>query len=140
MGIVPEKTATYESRLVRDRGDGLRGSTFDPDPNVGKRAVTHVERMEILNDYSLIKCTLETGRTHQIRIHLLEAGFPLIGDRIYRKLYRGRTITDHSGAARTMLHAMTLEITHPLDGQRMRFQSLPPQDFLDCLRRLAKKT
>ncbi|MDO4557540.1 MAG: RluA family pseudouridine synthase [Planctomycetia bacterium] len=137
-GVFPEMTTTYRSRLVRDRGDGLRGSTKDQDPNTGKSAVTHVERVEILNSHTLIRCRLETGRTHQIRIHLLESGHPLAGDRMYRKTPEGDHIMDESGASRTMLHATILEFTHPISGQRMRFQSRPPRDFLECLRRLAK--
>ena len=129
---------TFKSQLVRDRGDGLRGSTSDSDPNVGKHAVTHVLPLEPLIGHTLISCTLDTGRTHQIRIHLLEAGFPLAGDKMYRKPYGGRAILDPSGALRTMLHAASLEFTHPVTGRRMRFHCRPPLDFFECVRRLAK--
>ena len=83
------ESQTIESRLVRDRGDGRRGSTTLP--NVGRRAVTHVRAVERLGDYTLIECRLETGRTHQIRIHLSESGHPLCGDKVYgQPLFRGR--------------------------------------------------
>src|SRR5262249_11800516 len=67
-----------ESWLVRDRGDGRRGSGA---PGEGQRAVTHVSVIEELGDYTLVECRLETGRTHQVRIHLGEAGTPLCGER-----------------------------------------------------------
>ena len=90
------ESQTIESRLVRDRGDGRRGSTTLP--NVGRRAVTHVRAVERLGDYTLIECRLETGRTHQIRIHLSELGHPLCGDKVYgQPLFRpGKP--DESGA------------------------------------------
>ena len=72
---------TFESRLVDDRGDGRRGSTREP--GAGKRAVTHVRPIERLAGWTLVECRLETGRTHQIRIHLSEAGHPVFGDLKY---------------------------------------------------------
>src|SRR5262249_36784742 len=62
------RSERIESMLVDDRGDGRRGSTITP--GLGKRAVTHVKVLEAIEDYSLVECRLETGRTHQVRIHL----------------------------------------------------------------------
>jgi 23S rRNA pseudouridine1911/1915/1917 synthase len=127
---------TIESRLVRDRGDGRRGSTTVPD--AGKRAVTHVRPLEKLGRYTLVECRLETGRTHQIRIHLAEAGHPLCGEKVYGKPLRGKATEDRSGAPRLALHAAELGFQHPVTGEPMRFEMpLPPdlEAFLDRLRR-----
>jgi len=72
---------TIRSSLVRDRGDGRRGSTNLP--GVGKVAVTHFEIEQRLKGYTLLSCRLETGRTHQIRIHLSESRHPVCGDKVY---------------------------------------------------------
>ena len=89
---------TIESRLVRDRGDKRRGSSKDPDADVGRRAVTHVRPLERLGDYTLVECSLETGRTHQIRIHLSENGHPLCGEKVYRQPLFGQPRPDRSSA------------------------------------------
>jgi 23S rRNA pseudouridine1911/1915/1917 synthase len=127
---------TIESRLVRDRGDGRRGSTTLPE--AGKRAVTHVRPLEKLGRYTLVECRLETGRTHQIRIHLAEEGHPLCGEKVYGKPLRGKAMEDRSGAPRLALHAAELGFQHPVTGEPMRFEMpLPPdfEAFLDRLRR-----
>jgi 23S rRNA pseudouridine1911/1915/1917 synthase len=128
---------TIESSLVRDRGDGRRGSTDKP--GVGKRAITHVTPLEHLNGYTLVECRLETGRTHQIRIHLAELGHPLCGERIYRQPMFGKPLPDRSGAPRVALHAAELGFEHPMTGKQMRFKSPLPKDldrFLEELRRM----
>jgi 23S rRNA pseudouridine1911/1915/1917 synthase len=127
---------TIESRLVRDRGDGRRGSTTLPD--VGKRAVTHVREVERLGDYTLIECRLETGRTHQIRIHLAENGHPLCGDKVYgQPLFRPGE-PDASGAPRLALCAVELGFLHPITGEPMHFEIPPPRDFAEFVRRLRR--
>lgn len=125
---------TIESRLVRDRGDGRRGSTTFP--NLGKLAVTHVRPIERLGDYTLIECRLETGRTHQIRIHLAELGHPVCGDKIYgQPLFRAGQ-PDTSGAPRLALAAVELGFTHPITDEAMHFESPLPPDLTEFLRRL----
>lgn len=119
-----------ESMLVADRGDGLRGSTRFP--NQGKRAVTHVAVRERLRSTTLCEVRLETGKTHQIRIHLAEGGHPLIGEAVYLRDYPGNMI----GAARLMLHAATLGFAHPVTGAPLRFEAPPPPDFETILARL----
>ena len=126
-----------ESVLVRDRGDGRRGSATGPQPD-GQRAVTHVRVVEALGEYSLVECRLETGRTHQVRIHLGEAGTPLCGERIYDRPLHGRPYPDGSGAKRVMLHATTLGFDHPAAGERMRWTSPLPRDMRDLLQELKK--
>jgi 23S rRNA pseudouridine1911/1915/1917 synthase len=127
---------TITSQLVRDRGDGRRGSTKDPD--VGKRAVTHVEVIEQLGDYTLIECQLETGRTHQIRIHLSEAGHPLCGDKIYGADRFGKR-DDPSGAPRLALHAARLDFRHPNTQRQQSFTTPIPKDLQQFLERLRKE-
>jgi 23S rRNA pseudouridine1911/1915/1917 synthase len=122
-----------ESWLVGDRGDGRRGSG---PPGGGQRAVTHVEVVEPLGDFTLVRGRLETGRTHQVRIHLGEAGTPLCGERVYDRPPHGRPAPDASGFGRTALHAATLGLTHPATGQRCRWSSDLPEDMASLLRRL----
>jgi 23S rRNA pseudouridine1911/1915/1917 synthase len=132
LAIVPGAITkqTIRSRLVRDRGDGRRGSTALP--NLGKEAVTHVEPVERLPGYTLVACRLETGRTHQIRIHLAELGHPVCGEKVYGPR------TDNSGAPRLALHAAELGFQHPATGEQLRWTMPLPADleaFIDRLRR-----
>lgn len=124
-----------ESYLVRDRGDGRRGSGS---PDEGQHAVTHVRVVENLGADTLVECRLETGRTHQVRIHLGEAGTPLCGERIYDRPPHGAPLPDASGAERPMLHALTLELDHPVTGARMTWTAPPPRDMHALLRQLRK--
>lgn len=125
---------TIESFLVRDRGDGRRGS--GPADQGGQRAVTHVQPLERLGDFSLIECQLETGRTHQIRIHLAEQGHPVCGDRVYGQPYRAKPRPDKSGARRLALHAAVLGFTHPLSGELVRWEMPLPKDMAELVKRL----
>lgn len=125
---------TMRSNLVRDRGDGRRGSTTLPD--VGKTAVTHVAVVERLPKYTLLSCRLETGRTHQIRIHLSEAGHPVCGDKVYTRKPTGEMITDTSGAPRLALHATELGFEHPVGGQHLHWTMPLPADLAKLLERL----
>lgn len=111
-----------ESRLVADRGDRRRGSTKD---GRGRLAVTHVEPVEALRGATLVACRLETGRTHQVRIQLAEAGHPLLGERVYVKGHPGRPLP----SPRLALHATRLAFDHPSDGTRRTFHSPLPPDL-----------
>jgi 23S rRNA pseudouridine1911/1915/1917 synthase len=121
------RPGTLQSKLVRDRGDGRRGSTENPE--LGRDAVTHVKVLERLREATLIECKLETGRTHQIRIHLAEDGHPILGERVYSKDYRGRVIA----APRLMLHAFELGFDHPVTGVHLHFEAPMPADLRDVL-------
>lgn len=128
------RTQTFRSHLLEDRGDGLRGSIEaarrrgrNP-KGEGREAVTHVEVLERVGPASLVVCRLETGRTHQIRIHLAEAGHPLLGERVYVRERAGPEIP----AARVMLHARVLGFEHPAAGA-VRFEREPPGDFAAAL-------
>lgn len=134
----PQRIAT---RLVRDRGDGRRGSTDLPD--VGKEAVTHVEVVERLPGYTLLGCRLETGRTHQIRIHLAERGHPVCGDKVYHIRPDGSVRPDTSRAPRLALHAAELGFTHPVTRDELHWTMPLPADlqaFLERLRRAGTKS
>ncbi|MCB9660299.1 MAG: RluA family pseudouridine synthase [Sandaracinaceae bacterium] len=130
-------TQTIESELVRDRGDGLRGSARD-DTRGGhrQRAVTHIVHAEPLRGrhgmMTRVRLRLETGRTHQIRIHLAEAGHPVLGEAVYIRDLRdeGRTPIP---CARLLLHARTLAFTHPLTGEALSFDAEPPPSFTSAL-------
>lgn len=121
------------SFLVRDRGDGRRGSTAVSD--AGKEAITHIAIVEALPGCTLVSCRLETGRTHQIRIHLAELGHPVCGDAVYRGRFGLPPVADTSGAPRLMLHATELGFTHPLTGEALHWEMPPPPDFRDFLER-----
>jgi len=123
-----------ESYLVADRGDGRRGST--PIPGQGQRAVTQVRCLEPLGDFTLVECRLETGRTHQVRIHLGERGTPLCGETVYDRPLHGAPLPDTSDAPRIMLHAAVLGLDHPATGQRLRWEAPPPEDMETVIRRL----
>lgn len=131
-GDVAEQT--IESRLIRDRGDGRRGSTNDQ--NLGKRAITHVTPLERIGDYTVVQCRLETGRTHQIRIHFAELGHALCGEKVYRQPLFKKATVDRSGAPRTALHAAELGFTHPITGEEMKFAMPLPDDLKIFLERL----
>ena len=122
-----------ESFLVPDRGDGLRGSTTRLEQ--GKRAVTHVTAEQALRGATLCSVRLETGKTHQIRIHLAEAGHPLVGESVYIRDFEeggGKVLT----SARLMLHAATLGFEHPITGARVSLTSELPPDFVAVVQRL----
>ena len=132
---------TIRSRIVADRGDGRRGSVEAAPygrglrPDQGQLAVTHLEPLERLAGATLVACRLETGRTHQIRIHLAEAGHPLLGERVYR-----RRDDPALEAPRVMLHAAELGFVHPATGAHVEWRRDPPPDFLATLQRLARQS
>jgi 23S rRNA pseudouridine1911/1915/1917 synthase len=132
--MTPQRIA---SRLVRDRADGRRGSTTFP--NVGKEAVTHVEVVERLPRYTLLACRLETGRTHQIRIHLAELGHPVCGEKVYNRKPGGPPEPDESGAPRLALHAAELGFDHPVSGEPLHWRMPLPQDLRALLEHLRSR-
>lgn len=125
---------TIRTRLVRDRGDGRRGSTTHA--SLGKEAITHVEVVERLPRHTLLACRLETGRTHQIRIHLAEFGHPVCGDKVYNRTADGKPVVDTSGAPRLALHATELGFRHPITDEEMHWEMPLPADLDAFLTRL----
>src|SRR5262249_41134702 len=130
------KSGQIRSVLVRDRGDGRRGSSHDSQTSDGRLAISHVKLLEQLGPFALVECRLETGRTHQVRIHLGEAGTPLCGDRVYDRPIHGSPISDESGADRPMLHAVELAFVHPETQEPMNWETPLPHDFAKLLARL----
>jgi 23S rRNA pseudouridine1911/1915/1917 synthase len=137
------RTQTIRSDILQDRGDGLRGTrpndtrgrrtTRGHALGQGQRAVTHVTALESLaGGATLVECKLETGRTHQIRIHLSEAGHPLVGEKVYIREHRGEELR----APRMMLHAAELGFVHPSTEEDVRWERDAPRDFVETLARL----
>ena len=124
-GRVESSSGTIDLRLVTDRGDLRRGVARNPEE--GKHAVTHYQVVERFGPVAtLIACWLETGRTHQIRIHLAELGHPVVGDPVYRPKGRARCKAQFH---RQALHAQTLGFKHPFTEQQVRVESPVPLDL-----------
>jgi len=103
----------------------------------GKRAVTHWKRLELLDDAALVECRLETGRTHQVRVHMASIGHPLVGDPVYSR--SGRThgkLLKELEFYRQALHAAELGFTHPVTKRRLSFSSPMPPDMQELMARL----
>ncbi len=137
-----EQPRTIETWLVRNRGDGLRGSSPLGESATGAaRAVTHVRPMEHFGSspgYTVVECRLETGRTHQIRIHLAEIGHPLCGEQTYTHAPGRPPRVDASRAPRQALHAAELALIHPITAQPLRFRMPLPADLKQWLLALRK--
>jgi 23S rRNA pseudouridine1911/1915/1917 synthase len=96
----------------------------------GKRAVTHWTRLEVLREAALVECRLETGRTHQVRVHMASIGHPLLGDPVYARPSKGhRALLNEMNFHRQALHAAELGFTHPVTKNRLSFTSGMPSDM-----------
>jgi len=108
----------------------------------GRRAVTHYRQIEALGAATLMEAQLETGRTHQVRVHFADAGHGLLGDPVYGRAGRDPDLRRIGQALdRQALHARILAFDHPCSGERLRFVTPPPADFMqavEALRRAAK--
>jgi 23S rRNA pseudouridine1911/1915/1917 synthase len=102
----------------------------------GKRAVTHWKRLEILDDAALVECSLETGRTHQVRVHMASIGHPLLGDPVYGRSKAHRELLKSLGFHRQALHAARLGFTHPVTKHRLSFTSPMPADMQELFNQL----
>ncbi len=131
-GVAPA-AATYDTLHGRHPTDRLR---FTSKVAEGRRAITHVARVETFagGAASMVRCRLETGRTHQIRVHLTEHGFPLLGDALYGRTARDASVREVAASlGRQALHAEVLGFVHPVTGEALRFSSDPPPDFAAAL-------
>lgn len=131
----------FESWFVRDRGDGLRGSSpKGAHAAEAQHAITNAKPLRVIGRsarYTVVECRLQTGRTHQIRIHLAEAGHMLCGEKMYLRPAPGApAVHDLSGAPRQALHSSELEFEHPLTGQTLRFSAPLPKDLAGWLKRI----
>lgn len=135
---VPDAKGRIEGNIGRSLKDRLKMAVFD-DPSIGKHAVTHYEVIEPLGHVSVVKCVLETGRTHQIRVHMSHIGHPLFNDARYGgdMIIRGNPSSSYRAfvencfkvCPRQALHARTLGFVHPVTGKEMFFTSEIPDDM-----------
>ncbi len=126
-GRVEARSGTIDAAIGRDRRDRLLVSI---DTDVPREARTHFELERLLGDTSLIRVTLETGRTHQIRVHMAAIGHPVVGDRQYGGRLR-------YGLERQFLHAARLAFPHPLTGEQLDVSSPLPEDLRMALQKAA---
>lgn len=149
-GDFSNKKGTIIGNIARNPKNKLQMAVFD-NPEIGKHAVTHYEVLERFGYVTLVKCVLETGRTHQIRVHMLSQGHPLFNDERYggNKILKGNTSSSYKRfiencfeiCPRQALHARTLGFIHPATGKEMFFESEIPSDMsalLDKWRNLNK--
>lgn len=141
----PEK-GTVIGNVGRDMRDRLKMAVYPPDSDIGKHAATHYSVLEKFGPLSLIECVLETGRTHQIRVHMSHIGHPLFNDERYGgdRILRGENSGTYKKfiencfniCQRQALHARTLGFRHPKTGQEMNFDSPLPADMESLIDRL----
>jgi len=112
--------------IGRDPANRLRMAAVDLTRHAGKAALTDLMCMDTCALGSLVHCRLQTGRTHQIRVHLSWLGHPLVGDPLYGGLHQ-------AGMMRQALHAVKLSLVHPVSGEPMNFVAWPPSDFQNAL-------
>lgn len=124
-GVIKNDTGTIDAPIGRDLFDRKKMSVTDVN---SKEAITHFKVLERFKDATLIECTLETGRTHQIRVHMNYIEFPIVNDPVYG---RKKKINDFG----QMLHAKTIGFTHPVTNEYMEFSKDAPKEFYEILER-----
>ncbi|HEX8577420.1 MAG TPA: RluA family pseudouridine synthase [Flavobacterium sp.] len=141
-GNLKDDEGTIEGNIARHVKDRMQMAVF-ADPEIGKPAITHYKVLERFGYVTLVSCKLETGRTHQIRVHMKHIGHPLFNDERYggHLILKGTTFTKYKqfiencfkALPRQALHAKTLGFIHPTTGEMMRFDTELPQDMQDCI-------
>ena len=143
-GNIKDDSGKIDNYIGRNPKNRLQNIVLDEDSTVvGKRAITNYEVISRMNYVSLVKCTLKTGRTHQIRVHMKHIGHTLFNDERYggNMILKGTTFTKYKQFVdncfkllpRQALHAKTLAFTHPTTGKFMEFESELPVDFKSCI-------
>lgn len=123
-GKVINNIGRIETNIGRDNKDRKKMAVIEND-NIGKVAITNYKVIDSNEKYSLLEVNIETGRTHQIRVHMKYIGHPILGDSVYGKSDKKNT--------RQMLHAYKLEFDHPITSKKMILKAPLPKDFLDAL-------
>ena len=127
-GIPNPTTGTVDAPLARSAQNRKKVAIVEADR--GKRAVTHYRLLEALKDAALLECQLETGRTHQVRVHMASIGHALLGDPVYgRTRPAHREVLKELGFNRQALHAAVIGFVHPVDRKNCRFESKIPEDM-----------
>lgn len=126
-GNIKTDSGTIETQIARDKTDRKKMAVVKEG---GRGAITDYEVLERFGKYTLVRCKLRTGRTHQIRVHMEYLGYPLVGDPKYSPM---KTPFGIKGQA---LHSHTLEFTHPRTGERMKFEAPLPEDMHKIITRL----
>lgn len=134
MGYPLPQSGTIDKRLGRSDADRKKMAVLPEDSTRGKHAVTHFRTLERLEGCTLIECRLETGRTHQVRVHLASIGHALVGDPVYgRSTAQIRPVLKALGFERQALHAAVLGFIHPATGEALRFESPLPADMRELI-------
>ena len=125
-GIVPENEATINMPIGRSNKDRKKMAVVKD----GKEAITHFKVLKRFSKYTLLEVKIDTGRTHQIRVHLSEIGYPVVGDEIYSN---GK---NEFGVHGQLLHAKSLDFKHPITGKEMHLEAQLPTEFANILKQL----
>lgn len=125
-GCIKESNATIDMPIARSTKDRTKMAVSKN----GKNAVTHIRVLERFNNYTLLEVNIETGRTHQIRVHLSQIGYPIVGDYVYSN---GKNPFNIEGQ---MLHSMKLEFKHPRTNKEMKLEAKLPEYFEEVLMQL----
>lgn len=143
-GDFEEQHGTITGNIARSTKNKLQMAVYD-DPTIGKHAVTHYDVIESFGYVSVVRCILETGRTHQIRVHMRHIGHPLFNDARYGgdQILKGTTFTKYKQfiancfdtCPRQALHAKTLGFVHPRTGRQMDFDTEIPSDMSELINR-----
>jgi 23S rRNA pseudouridine1911/1915/1917 synthase len=141
LGLPIPPAGTVSGHIGRSDHDRKKMAVLHDLNKRGKHAVTHYRLIEALDGAALVECRLETGRTHQVRVHMASIGHPLLGDPVYgRTATKFRPLLNQLHFARQALHAAVLGFIHPATGEALRFESKLPADMAGLLVELGSNT